>query len=571
MTRWVAVVYTLNMATLQKKTSRGHTYWYLVESRRVNGKPRPVVLAYLGRPDDLLRRLEGAQGRLRLRSVAHGAVAALKGVAEEIGVADTINRHLSTRRRREGLTVGESLVLVAIGRACRPTSKRGWAAWAKGTSVGRLFGVDEVGRLDSQHFWDQMEEVPAEALAEIEEDLLRAVVSRYGVSLESVFYDTTNFFTFIATDNARSALARRGHSKQKRHDLRQLGMALLVSRGDGVPLLHELYEGSRPDAKLFPEVLTKMRQRLAALSDAVEAMTLVYDKGNNSRSNQSRVDEGPLHYVGSLVPASHRELIAEANERMETVELRSGEPVRLWRTNRPLWGRDRTLLVMVSERLRDGQLRGLAQHLDRARRRLRELQEELDSPTAQRRRREVIDKRVEEALRGQFLRRVLRVELETLSAGRFRMRVVEDEEAKRRLAEEWFGRRILMTDRHEWTSAEIVEAYRGQSEAERAFRELKDPHHLAVRPAFHWTDHKLQVHTFCCVLGYLLVKLLEMKARREVGYRGSPSDLLERLTTVRQVTVVQLREGAGRPRVGTQLETIDSETEQLARAIGVRL
>ena len=561
-------MYTLNMATLQKKTSRGHTYWYLVESRRVNGKPRPVVLAYLGRPDDLLRRLQGAHGALRLRSVAHGAVAALKAVGEELGVVDLIDRRLGSSRRRDGLTVGESLLLVAMGRACRPTSKRGWAAWAVGTSVGKLFGVD-VGRLSSQHFWDQMEEVPVEALSGIEEEILRTVVSRYEVSLESVFYDTTNFFTFIATENTRSKLARRGHSKQKRHDLRQFGLALLVSRGERVPLLHELYEGSRPDAKLFPEVLTKLRERLSALSSDVGAITLVYDKGNNSRPNQARVDEAALHYVGSLVPASYRDLIAEANKQLEVVELSGGEPVPLWRTRRVLWGQERTLVVMVSERLREGQLRGLAQHLDKARRRLRELQEELDSPRAQRRRREVIDKQIEEALRGQFLRQVLRVELRSLSAGRFRMKVIEDEQAKHRLVEEFFGRRILMTDRHEWTSAEIVEAYRGQSEAEHAFRDLKDPHHLAVRPAFHWTDQKLQVHTFCCVLGYLLVKLLEMRARRSVGYQGSPADLIERLSCVRQVSVLETREGAGRPRVRTQLETLDPGTEKLARAVGV--
>jgi len=565
------VVYTLNMATLQKKTSRGHTYWYLVESRRVNGRPRPVVLAYLGRPEDLLGRLQGAHGRLRLRSASHGAVAALHAVAQELGVIDIINRHVRAKRRREGLTVGESLVLVALGRACRPTSKRGWATWAAGTSVGKLFGVADVGRLDSQHFWDQMDEVPVKVLANMEQELVRAVVNRYAVPLESVFYDTTNFFTFIATQNKRSELARRGHSKQKRHDLRQLGLALLVSRDEGIPLLHELYEGSRPDVKLFPEVLTRMRQRLSELSGQVEAITLVYDKGNNSRANQSRVDEGPFHYVGSLVPASHRELIAEANAQLETVGLRSGEPVRLWRTKRLLWGQQRTLVVMVSERLREGQLRGLAQHLDRARLRLKQLQEELNSPRAQRRRREVIEKRIEAALRGQFLRRILRVELAALSPGRFGMKVLEDEEAKRRLAEELFGRRILMTDRHEWTSAEIVAAYRGQSEAERAFRELKDPHHLAVRPAFHWTDQKLQVHTFCCVLGYLMVKVLEMKARRECGYRGSPADLLERLTNVRQVSVVELREGAGRPRASTQIETLDEDTEQLARAVGVKL
>ncbi len=56
------------MATIQAKTSRGRKYWYIVESRRVNGKPRPVVLAYLGKPIDLLQKTAGtertAQGQI---------------------------------------------------------------------------------------------------------------------------------------------------------------------------------------------------------------------------------------------------------------------------------------------------------------------------------------------------------------------------------------------------------------------------------------------------------------------------------------------------------------------------
>ena len=557
------------MATLQKKTSHGRTYWYLVESRRVGGKPRPVVLAYLGRPEDLLRRLQGAREALHLRSVSHGAVAALKALSDELGLVDVINTRVPIGAKcRDGLTVGESLVLIAIGRACRPTSKRGWSAWAKTTSVESLFRVDP-GRLSSQHFWDQMHEVPEPALASIEQEIVKRVVERYEISLESVFYDTTNFFTFIASENANTTLAQRGHSKQKRHDLRQLGMALLVSRPDRVPLLHEVYEGSRPDAKQFPEVLTRLRERLAALTDSVEKITIVYDKGNNSKANQARVDESSFHYVASLVPAAYRDLIAEANERLESVELRSGERVPVYRTRRSLWKQQRTLLVVVSERLRQGQLRGLAQHLDKARRALSTLKDELQSPRALSRRREVIEEKIASTLRGQFLKGILRVTLEETSAGHFRLQFDEDEEAKRHLAEKFFGRRILMTDREDWPSEDIIGAYRGQSEVERTFRDLKDPYHLSVRPTFHWTDQKLRVHTFCCVLGYLLVKILEKKARRAIDYRGTAGGLIEQLSSIRQVTLLEQRKGPGKPRVCTQLETIDPEAEELASALGI--
>ena len=65
------------MASIQAKTSRGNKYWYIVESRRVNGKPRPVVLEYLGKPETLLTRLRNPGANLTVKSYSHGVVAAL--------------------------------------------------------------------------------------------------------------------------------------------------------------------------------------------------------------------------------------------------------------------------------------------------------------------------------------------------------------------------------------------------------------------------------------------------------------------------------------------------------------
>ena len=132
-------MYTLNkerglMATIQSKKSRGHKYWYIVESRRVNGKPRPIVLEYLGRPDDLLKRLQGLTEGLRLKSYSHGAIAALLNVAHKLDICPLINQYVKSPRPyiaekpiRNNLTVGITLLLAAIGRVCMPTSKRGWS------------------------------------------------------------------------------------------------------------------------------------------------------------------------------------------------------------------------------------------------------------------------------------------------------------------------------------------------------------------------------------------------------------------------------------------------------------
>src|SRR5207245_6864193 len=107
----------------------------------------------------------------------------------------------------------------------------------------------------------------------------------------------------------RNTIARRGHHKQQRRDLRQVGLALLVALDGCVPLAHRPYAGDRPDAREFPAAVSLLKRRLAELGLPVEALTLVYDKGNNSQENQALADELALGLVGSLVPSHYRELL----------------------------------------------------------------------------------------------------------------------------------------------------------------------------------------------------------------------------------------------------------------------
>ena len=144
------------MAHLKPKRIHGHTYWYVVQSRRVNGKVKTDTLAYLGRADDILARWQGAeQPDDRLKSYSHGGVAVLLSLADRLGIGDLIDGHCRASRpsrpTRRLLSVGQTLLLAAIGRALHPTSKRGWAAWARTTTVGRLWRFD-VAKITSEFF-----------------------------------------------------------------------------------------------------------------------------------------------------------------------------------------------------------------------------------------------------------------------------------------------------------------------------------------------------------------------------------------------------------------------------------
>jgi transposase len=560
------------MASLVAKTVQGRKYWQIVESRRVNGQPRSFVVAHLGRPETLLARLQhGPAATARFRSVAHGAVAALWHRVEALGIAAVIDavlaRHRRGRvRRRDGLTPGQSLVLAAVARACRPLSKRAFTAWAETTSLGRLADIDPT-RLTSQHFWDQMDAVPVPALAEIEEAIVQRVVAQEKLAPDTLFYDTTNFFTFIDSANARPTLPRRGHNKQQRHDLRQLGLALVVSRDGQLPLFHLLYEGDRPDVRLFPEVLTSVRTRVERLLGAAPSLTLVYDKGNVSRATQAGVEATGLHYVSSLVPSQHPAMLADALPQLAPVVLPTGEVVQAYRTRQRIWGAERTVVVLRSERLREGQVRGLHQHLAKRLRALTAITRGLEAPRGGHGTREGLERRVAEVLHGQHMRRLLRVEI-LQEQGRWRLAASVDADVYRHLTQDYFGLRIVMTDRDELSTAEILTAYRGQSRAERAFREMKDPQACSLRPQYHWTDQKLHVHAFCCVLAFLLLKLLERQARQAGLSVRSPRALLRGLEHIREVTVIESGP-RGRPRVRRQLEQLDEPAHALAVCFGL--
>ena len=561
------------MASFQIVTSKGHRYLRIVESFRdpVTRRPKLRVLRHLGRADDALQTLAQTEA-LALASHAHGPVAAVWQLAQTLDLAAVIDAHVppgAGPAQHDGLTVGQSLALAAAGRACHATSKRGFAGWAATTTLGDLAGVD-VTRLTSQHFWDQMHRVPVAALAAIETALVARVLAHFTLPIDTVLYDATNFFTFLATTNARATLPARGHNKQKRHDLRQVGVALCCTRGragePAIPLFHQVYGGARPDVRVFADVLPQLRERFVALGGGLDGITVVYDKGNVAQHTQATVDALPVHYVAALTAASQRALLAEATPQLTPLALGPDETVPVYRTRRVVWGAERTLVVLVSARLQQGQRRGVEQHLAAAIRWLDALQALLARGT-QRRPRAALEAQIAERLRGQHLRELVTVTLR----GRGRALTLDytvDHAALDHLEREWFGRLVLMTDQHDWSTAEIIGAYRGQSVVEGVFRALKDPLRLALRPQYHWTDQKLHVHAFLCVVAYLLATLVHLTAVREAGYAGSVDALFDDLATIRRVTV--LRPGAtGRTRQTHQLETLSPLHARLIAALGI--
>jgi transposase len=549
------------VASLQAYNSHGIRYYRIVESFRKEGKPSIRVLAHLGRVDEILHRhQQHTEVPVKISSVSAGAVTALFSLARELDVAGQINRAISGDGEvqvRAGLTVGQSMVIAMIARACAPRSKRAFADWAGTTYLPQLMKF-AAADLTSQHFWDQMNVMPTDKLPQIEQAMVREVVRIEQLQLQALAYDTTNFFTHIASTNQRAELPQRGHNKQGRHDLRQMGLALVVDQLTQLPLAHVLYEGARSDMKTFAEFLKPVQKHLLELTGPPAQLTLVFDAGSSSCRNL----EDMKHYVTAVRPSSHLALLEEAAGKLSEVQLASGAVARAWRTSRVIAGQRREVVVVFSAKLHAGQIRGLHQTLSKSWREFEQMGSFARTTV------ETAKRKLEKLRNRQYLRALFCYRIDQDGTGPIRVSVWSDWLEYQRLDKRYFGLRVLITDRAEWTTAQIIEAYRGQSKVEAAFRDLKDPRMLATRPQFHWTDQKLHVHAFICVMAYLLITLLHRRAKQKAAFDGSPRRLLAELADLRCCRSIDMTGRKGRPRVRLQLEETDTQLMSLAESLG---
>ena len=88
----------------------------------------------------------------------------------------------------------------------------------------------------------------------------------------------------------------------------------MVSVDGGVPLVSRAYPGNLPDVTQFPLMVDELAARFATLCEtaavAGDRLTLVFDAGQKSGDNVALLDDLPVHFVGSVAPSDHPDLLA---------------------------------------------------------------------------------------------------------------------------------------------------------------------------------------------------------------------------------------------------------------------
>ena len=564
------VVYYPYVASVVGKKRGGSTYYYLVESARVGGKPRIVSQEYLGTAEELAAAMRGGGLGLpdRVQHKDFGVAAAAWGMLEEIGVAGLIDAAAGPRRADAGASAGMYLALAALNRLAAPCSKLRFAEWWATTAAPRFTKVPATV-LDHRRFWDAMHAVTLEQLEVAGQAITLRAVEMFGLDCSSVALDMTNFATFIDTQNERAPVAQRGKAKQKRSDLRLVGLGLVVTRDGGIPLTWHAYPGDKPDVTQFPDMITQLLTRYEAVCGragvAAEAarMTVVFDAGQNSEANFAHLAAAGLSWIGSVPASDCPDLLALPASVRSIVDADRLGQLTACDTRRQAYGAGRRAVLTHSPELHQAQAAGFeGTTLAKAGKKLDELAATLARGRT-RRPRDKVEAAITAITAKPWVRRVITWQLTGDQPRDFRLTWHVDAAARAALEEEIFGKHVLITGHDDWPVAEVIAGYRSQSEAEFAFRQMKDTHVVSFSPMFHWTEHNIRVHVFTCVLALQIAHLMRLKARR-AGLHLSVRELHRELAGISE-TILVYQGDRGRPRAHRMLTETTPVQDKLAR------
>lgn len=554
------------MATLQKQKGK---YWYIVESRRVNGKPRPVPIAYLGKAEDILEKLSGKKP-VSSKSYEFGVVATIDHFIKKLDLISLIESIVFGPDcdviKRNGISFGETIALIIIHRAVHPGSKRSFSKWAVRSFLPEMYNFNPM-KITSQHFWDMMNYLSEDHLISIERELTRRILSIFKIDLDLVLYDYTNFFTFIDTNNKSCTIAQRGKNKQKRSDLRQFSLAMLVIRKHRIPLFSHIYEGNKADCNEFKDTIGDIQTRLQGLASDMNDVTIVFDKGSNSKENFQSL--GGLNYVASLSVEHDAEIKNKSFKEFYNLEIEDqsteGEirTLKCYRMKKDIWGEERTIVIYKSDALFGGQLKGLKSDLSKVIKALDKLRDSGKSGYYIKKGNkktdwtfELFQQQVEQTINKRFCRDIVDFKISRLENQGFGLTFNKNIKSYNQIKKTALGKVILITSRHEWSDLDIINAYHGQADVERFFRQIKNPFHNSVRPNYHWTDQKIKVHTFCSILSLTISSLIEMVSK-EAGFSLSCDEIYYRLEDLRKAKYIYKGEKKNSYEIEYRLENVE--------------
>jgi len=559
------------MASLISKKKGNKLYYYVVESARVDGQPRIVQQTYLGTAEKVAALLKDRTAPVPVSAsrCEFGLPGALWLAAQRSGMWDLLRSMWP--KPKSGPSPAHYLLLAAIHRICQPGPKTEVADWYRETILQTQWQFPP-DRFSSQAFWDCFDQIQAngdsdDELDEAQRRLVGVWKEKQLVSRRLLAYDTTNFYTWVASTNQRNRLAQRGHNKQGRHNLRQIGMSYVLDAEHGLSLCHHVYAGNVADAVELPEALNRIVTMLDRNQIERQSVTLVFDKGTAALENTLLLEKADVGWISALpwnqAPPDLRERDAQ-----QLPACGSDLPgVRAAAEKAIVHGKEYLCVLKYSSSFASEQLHSVTTSLTKVLQSMRRLSLDLAKPGC-RLKEDQIRKKIQRWLLNPFLEDLIRWQLHS-EAGHWRLQFDFDNGAFLKLLANRLGRTLLLTNRMDWTAEQVVAGYSDQQQIEQVFRGLKDGDWLGWGPMYHWTDSKIRVHAFYCMLGISMLKYIHRQA--QPAWPGlSMENLLDELRQIQQFILLYPPQGEKGPhRAAVVLSKQTIPQQQLARVLGL--
>ena len=514
---------------IRTKKSGSYEYLQVVHNERVDGKVKQRVIATLGRKDVLeesgqLDGLASSCARFAKRvavldayrkghhepaeAVRFGPPLVFERLWRELGIGAVLEDVLEGRKFE--FPVERAVFLTALHRLFDPGSDRAAEKWATD------YAIEGADGLQLHHLYRAMawlgEELPAgrqrgrtpfaprTVKDRVEEGLFRRRRDLF-TSLRLVFFDTTSIYF---CGEGGETLGERGHSKDKRPDLKQMVVGAVVDQ-DGRPVCCEMWPGNTSDVKSFLPVIDRLRSRFG-----VQQVCVVGDRGMISKDTVEAIKEerpGTSFILGARmrrVKEVREEVLSRAGRyrevRGEGEEGKAPAPLKV----KEVWVEDRRYIVALNEE---------QARKDRADREAiaASLREKL--------------RRGEKALIGN---KGYRKYVKATGEGRFEL-----DEEKLEAEARFDGKWVLRTDT-DLDAAQVALRYKDLWMVEDLFRTVKSV--LRTRPVYHSSDEAIRGHVFCSFLAMTMLR--ELLGRIEArGERVQWQELRHQLDALQHVTI----------------------------------
>lgn len=557
--------------SLVEKIRGKRRYYYYSRSYRVkinpqtkgktkgSGKSKVITdQVYMGTAESVMEKIchyVDHPKPLEIQKKKFGLPVTLFEVAERIGLRQIINDVVPGRV--QGICTGDFVLIAAINRVGNHTSKEQMGRWYQKTALGEIQRIVSKD-LNSKSFWyafdrliserpikehkeargfapnekldiDELEAILDDRKIEkIEEKIWSNLHKEFDFFLDVVLYDTTNFYSYYQPETP-NCLGQFGKNKQNQNDKRQVGLQLAILRDLGIPIFHNVYCGHQNDATLFPTAIRELIKRYHALNQSTERLVLIFDKGNNSRKNFSLLSEdpprGPIEFVGVLHPTHYPDLVRIP---LEQYDQKIGK-YRVYRTKKEIFGTDRTVVMTYNREVARRKERIFEAHMKQALKEARAFFKTIAQEP-----RQEIEAQMRAFLKTQKVgssqaRRYYQFELQFNGlVTMFHMRRIRSEVALKKAS---FGKNLIFTSLDSEQTETILAYSKSGYQIENSFHHIKDRDLVPYHPVYHWTDSKIRVHAFVCVMALLLLRLTQYIAKKN-GVEMSSTLLIEELEDI---------------------------------------